>query len=219
MVIHPVPLIFRQPYLSMFSALSKSQHHSVPILEYVTLFSNEVQSCKCRQEDKTMATESEPYSERYVDSVVGSGWLGFLPKLGAHYNLSFPSLGRGRRTQFQLAVYGNNFAQGAIVKWNGSNRVTAESDVDTVLYATILASDIASVGTATVTVVNPGAGGGISNPVAFTILSKNPAPILNSISPSTLPVARDRHDTHDSRFQFCWHLNGKMEWVCSVNVL
>ena len=105
-------------------------------------------------------------------------------------SLSPPSAAAGG-PGFQLAVYGNNFAQGAIVQWNGSNRVTTESDVDSVLYATILASDIASVGTATVTVVNPGPTGGISNSVAFTILNKNPLPALNNLSPSAAPVGGD----------------------------
>src|SRR5215510_10773503 len=48
---------------------------------------------------------------------------------------------------FTLTVNGSNFASGAVVRWNGSNRTTSGSG-GTQRTATIMASDIATAGTA-----------------------------------------------------------------------
>jgi DNA-binding beta-propeller fold protein YncE len=63
----------------------------------------------------------------------------------------------------------NNFVAGSVVRWNGSDRPTTGSGAVNGLVAQISASDIASAGTATVTVFNPGPGGGSSNALTFTI--------------------------------------------------
>jgi hypothetical protein len=55
---------------------------------------------------------------------------------------------------FILTVNGVNFENGAIVRWNGADRVTTFVS-NTQLTAAILAADIASAGTASVTVFNP----------------------------------------------------------------
>jgi hypothetical protein len=67
---------------------------------------------------------------------------------------------------FTLTVNGTGFASGAVVEWNGSERLT-EIISSTRLKATIKASDVAKAGTASVTVVNPG--GVASNVVFFPI--------------------------------------------------
>jgi hypothetical protein len=86
---------------------------------------------------------------------------------------------------FTLTVDGTNFVPGATVRWNGTDRTTTFVS-PTRLTAAIAAADIASVGTASVTVVNPGPGGGISNGLTFTInAAGNPVPVLTSISPSS----------------------------------
>src|SRR5690606_11356783 len=64
---------------------------------------------------------------------------------------------------FTLTVNGSNFIAGSVVRWNGANRATTFVSA-TQLQAAIPASDIATAGTATVTVVNPAPGGGTSNP-------------------------------------------------------
>jgi len=85
---------------------------------------------------------------------------------------------------FTLTVNGTNFVQnGSKVKWNGSLRATTFVS-STQLQAAILASDIASGGTATVTVFNPTPGGGASAGLTFTITPSQP-PVLNSISPTS----------------------------------
>ena len=69
---------------------------------------------------------------------------------------------------FTLAVSGGNFVTGSVVRWNGSSRTTTVAS-STQLTAEIPASDIASAGTALVTVLNPTPGGGTSTAQSFTI--------------------------------------------------
>ncbi|HVN78592.1 MAG TPA: putative Ig domain-containing protein, partial [Terriglobia bacterium] len=56
--------------------------------------------------------------------------------------------------EFALTVNGSNFVSGSTVRWNGSNRTTSLNSA-TSLTASIPASDIATAGTASVTVNNP----------------------------------------------------------------
>jgi hypothetical protein len=81
---------------------------------------------------------------------------------------------------FTLTVTGSNFVSGSVVRWRGGNRTTTFVS-STQLTATILASDIASAGTASVTVGSPG--GVVSNGVTFTITSSTGK--LKSMSPSS----------------------------------
>lgn len=69
---------------------------------------------------------------------------------------------------FNLTVNGTGFVSGATVEWNGSARATTFVS-STQLTAAISASDISTASTATITVVNPTPGGGLSNPVFFPI--------------------------------------------------
>jgi len=71
---------------------------------------------------------------------------------------------------FTLTVNGFNFVSGSTVRWNGANRTTTFVN-STQLTASIPAGDIASAGTAQVTVFNPSPGGGTSNALNFTISS------------------------------------------------
>ncbi len=84
-----------------------------------------------------------------------------------------------------LAVTGANFVPGAIVQWNGNNRVTTFVN-STQLTAQILTADLTTAGTATVGVVNPEPGGGTSNTLNFTIASPSPIPRVTTISPETI---------------------------------
>src|SRR5499427_7702999 len=85
---------------------------------------------------------------------------------------------------FTLTVTGANFASTSVVQWNGSNRPTTFVR-GTQLQASVAAADIASAGSAQVSVSTPGSGGGTSNSLARTIAAPTPAPILSSISPTT----------------------------------
>ena len=72
---------------------------------------------------------------------------------------------------FTLTVNGGNFVEGlSVVRWNGADRSTTYVN-STQLTAAITAADIATAGTASVTVFNPAPGGGTSNAQTFTVAS------------------------------------------------
>ena len=69
---------------------------------------------------------------------------------------------------FNLNISGNGFTPTSVVRWNGSDRPTRSGGLGAV--AAIPATDVASLGTAQVTVFNPAPGGGSSDPWAISIL-------------------------------------------------
>ncbi|PYS50476.1 MAG: hypothetical protein DMG13_20905, partial [Acidobacteria bacterium] len=79
---------------------------------------------------------------------------------------------------FTLRVDGSNFIPGSYVRWNGIGRPTTLVS-NSQMTAAIPIGDVASSGTADVTVFNPGQGGGSSNSVSVTIT--NPIPTLTSL--------------------------------------
>ena len=79
-----------------------------------------------------------------------------------------PVLAEAGSQAFTLTVSGVNFVSGAALQWNGSTRATTVVS-STQLTAVITAADVASVGTANVTVVNPTPGGGASAAFKFAI--------------------------------------------------
>ena len=85
---------------------------------------------------------------------------------------------------FTLTVNGAGFVSGATVNWNGSPRTTVFVSSDK-LQASINATDVAAIGTASITVVNPAPGGGTSNVGYFPIL-KSSATVALSRSDHTL---------------------------------
>jgi hypothetical protein len=62
---------------------------------------------------------------------------------------------------FVLTVNGTGFVSGSVVNWNGDPRTTTFVN-NSQLTAAIMTSDIATAGTASVTVSSPSPGGGIS---------------------------------------------------------
>jgi len=83
-----------------------------------------------------------------------------------------------------LTVAGSGFVSGATVFWNGHSRPTTFVR-STQLTAAISASDIASGGTAQITVFNPAPGGGVSvNTASFLIIQ--PPPAITALSPSSV---------------------------------
>jgi YVTN family beta-propeller protein len=71
---------------------------------------------------------------------------------------------------FTLSVLGSSFSGSSAIRWNGSVRATTYVSA-TELRTFIPASDIASPGSAQVTVFTPEPGGGVSAPLQFTIAS------------------------------------------------
>jgi YVTN family beta-propeller protein len=82
-----------------------------------------------------------------------------------------------------LIINGQNFDANSVVRWNGSDLTTTFLG-NTQLTARISPSDIAVVGTAAVTVFNPGAGGGGSNTATFTITAGGVAPQSIAVDPT-----------------------------------
>ncbi len=82
----------------------------------------------------------------------------------------------------QLQVVGTNFAASSVVRWNGSARPTTMDAINGLL-AQISASDVASAGTAAVTVFNPGPSGGSSNALTFTINVRSCCSAINRCRP------------------------------------
>ena len=72
---------------------------------------------------------------------------------------------------FTLTLNGTNFTNSSVVQLNGSNRPTNFVS-GTQLTVNITAGDIATAGTASVTVNNPAPGGGTSNALSLNIISR-----------------------------------------------
>ncbi len=111
-----------------------------------------------------------------VDFVVGAATP--APTLTAISPISVSAGGAA----FPLTATGTNFLSTSKVRWNGTDRVTTFVSA-TQLTAAIPATDIATTGTAQVTVFNAAPGGGTSSAVSFTISSQNPVPTITSVSP------------------------------------
>jgi hypothetical protein len=90
------------------------------------------------------------------------------------------------RTGFTLTVHGTRFVNGAVVRWNGSDRPTTYLS-PTRVSASISAADVASAGTAQITVANPAPGGGTSGAQAMTIRAVA-APAITDLKTVSLPV-------------------------------
>ena len=84
---------------------------------------------------------------------------------------------------FSLTVNGTGFVSTSVVKFNGAARTTTFVSA-TQLTAAITAADIATAGTATVSVTNPAPGGGTSANLSFTINAAS-APALTSLAPTS----------------------------------
>jgi uncharacterized repeat protein (TIGR01451 family) len=94
-----------------------------------------------------------------------------------------PSTAAAGSGAFTLTVNGSSFVNGAVVNFNGVARATTFVNANQVTAA-ILATDVASAGTPSVTVTNLAPGGGASNSLTFTITG--PAAPSASLSPTAL---------------------------------
>jgi IPT/TIG domain len=79
-----------------------------------------------------------------------------------------PSKAVAGGADFEVFVGGSNFVSSSVVEWNSSPRATAFVSGSR-LVVLITAADIASAGSAQITVTNPAPGGGTSSQVAFTV--------------------------------------------------
>jgi nitrite reductase/ring-hydroxylating ferredoxin subunit len=84
-----------------------------------------------------------------------------------------------------LTANGSGFISGSALSFNGLAKTTTFVS-GTQLAAPLSAADLASAGSFPVVVTTPAPGGGASATLTFTV--NNPAPVLSSISPSTVTV-------------------------------
>jgi len=92
-----------------------------------------------------------------------------------------PSLTLAGGAGFNLTVTGANFIQASTVQWNGSPRPTTFGS-STSLQASIAAADVATAGTAMVSVATAAPGGGTSTALAFAINVPNPVVAISPVS-------------------------------------
>jgi len=116
-----------------------------------------------------------------------------------------------------LEVDGSNFLPGATVLWNGSARPTTLENSAT-LSVSLAAGDIASAGTAQISVLNPPPKGGTSNVFVFTITAPvNATPSLSSVTPSPIFCRKLVHYDYGHWVQHSWVLCCSMERKQSSN--
>lgn len=96
-----------------------------------------------------------------------------------------PSTVQVGSAQFNLSVVGTNYVSGSRVKVNGALRTTAFVDSQH-LTVQVIPSDVDSVGTVPVQVVNPN--GETSTTATFTVTSAT-APTISSLSPTSVTVS------------------------------
>src|SRR5262249_53192697 len=85
---------------------------------------------------------------------------------------------------FTLTVNGSGFTSASVVRWNGASRTTTFVSASQV-RAAIAATDIATAGSALVSVMTPAPGGGTGGNLTFTITAAALTPAIGSLSPST----------------------------------
>jgi len=83
-----------------------------------------------------------------------------------------PGQGAVGGAEFMLAVTGTGFLPASVVRWKGQDRPTTFVN-STQVTAQIPAGDLAELGAAGVTVLNPGPGGGASNALNFGVIGCN----------------------------------------------
>ncbi|HET7456396.1 MAG TPA: hypothetical protein VFJ74_02010, partial [Gemmatimonadaceae bacterium] len=83
-----------------------------------------------------------------------------------------PAMSPAGASGVTLDVTGDHFVAGAVVRWNGADRPTTFVSA-TKLTATIGAADLASTGSAQVTVRNPTPGGGTSGARTFVVVASS----------------------------------------------
>src|SRR5208282_5667077 len=113
---------------------------------------------------------------------------------------------------FTLTVNGAGFVPGAAINWNGSPRTTTLGSGTRVTGA-ISASDITTFGGATVTVTNPGLGGGTSNVAYFQITGQS-SPLL--MTKTNVPVG-GVYDTPASIATGDFNGDGNLDLVTTSN--
>ena len=121
-----------------------------------------------------------------------------------------------------LVLSGSGFIPASVIRWNGSDRTTTFVS-STSLFTDISPSDVPTIGTAQVTVFNPGPAGGTSN--SLTVAINNPIPQLSSVTPSFVMPGGPNFTLTASGFNFRpesvvrWNGSDRATTVVSSNQL
>jgi hypothetical protein len=107
-----------------------------------------------------------------------------------------PDAAKPGASAFTLTVQGSGFVSKSVVRWNGSARPTHFVNITT-LKAKISSSDVATAGTASVTVANPAPGGGVSDAQYFQIIKAAKSVSLKS---STLLTGQEPYQLASGDF-------------------
>lgn len=97
-----------------------------------------------------------------------------------------PNTANGGGAAIAVTISGYNFLSSSSVQWNGNARTTTYNS-STQLQVQLTAADIATPGSAVVSVTNPTPGGGNSGAAEFTINpTSNPVPQLQASNPNSV---------------------------------
>jgi outer membrane protein assembly factor BamB len=94
----------------------------------------------------------------------------------------FPSIITAGGSDFTLTALGLSFAPNATINWNGTALTTTQVS-SSVLRATVPAADIATAGSASITVQNSSSSGGTSAPLSVRIQNQTPDAVALQITP------------------------------------
>ena len=121
----------------------------------------------------------------------GANSLAFTVNVGTYpiptLNSTYPTSVLAGTVAFGISANGGNFASTAVLNVNGVPQPTTVQSSQN-LSANVSQADIATAGTAQVTVTNPTPGGGVSSPQPLTILQPTVVPTISSVSPSSGPA-------------------------------
>jgi C1A family cysteine protease len=168
----PVPLISGQAFSVIMQLTTPGYTYPVPVEYAATGYSSAATASPGQSyfsssgSSWTDATTWKSTANVALKAFTGGGFSNPAPWASS---LS-PASATAGGTAFTLTVNGSNFVNGSTVQWNGNNRTTTFVN-STQLTTVISAADIATAGTASVTVFTPAPGGGTSNALSFTIPS------------------------------------------------
>ncbi|MFN0086768.1 MAG: IPT/TIG domain-containing protein [Blastocatellia bacterium] len=123
------------------------------------------------------------------------GIVSFTPEVNVPPSLTSldPPVLFARGSVLSVLLNGDGFVAASIAQVNSSERAT-EYISSIQLRMTLLPEDIAGDGSVSVTVMNPGEGGGLSNALSLFIVQRapgdNPRPLLFGLTPSAVAVGR-----------------------------
>jgi N-acetylneuraminic acid mutarotase len=118
-----------------------------------------------------------------------------------------PSSASASYSGFTMDIEGANFVPNSVARWNGSDRTTGFFN-SAYLQAYIPETDITTGGSASITVFNPGPGGGVSNTLGFAI--SNPVPAISEIVPTNALAGSEAFTLHISGGAFVG--NSRVQW-------